>query len=210
MPLEQYIGKYCEGITFSPEETITCEISGIEVNVQPYVYNGVNCGAEKARVTLRKNGAVYECDCIDVHSWNNLFFPVTIGGQNYLLFRKTLYGFTLVNADTLKEEYDYFPEKVTTDGEAYIIAAAMSFDDLIIFDGCYWAFPYMHAVYDHLTKRFVLLYNEFGLEADDGDWTVQGDTLILPCRTTDGEKTELKITSDELRKLIREKGQREL
>lgn len=206
MNIRQYIAEYCEGIAFLPKEQIRCEISRVEVTVQPYIYDGGSCGAEKAHVILRRNGAVYECDCIDMHNWNKLFFPVTLSGQDYLIFRKTLYGFTLINAYTLEEAYDYFPEKVCDGGEAYIFTHAMSFCDLVVFDGCFWAFPYMHAVYDYSSKRFVLLYNEFGLEADDGDWTVQGDTLILPCRTTDGEKTELKITADEFRRMISDKG----
>lgn len=212
MPLGEYIEKYCEGVNFAPEDQITAEISGVKVTVQPYSFDGgqsVGC-REKAHITLSRGSAVYECDCIDEHHWERMFFPVTLGGQDYLLFRKTLYGFTLINADTLEEAYDYFPENVTQNEEAYIFTDAVSFDDLIVFDGCFWAFPYMHAVYDHSARRFVLLYSEFGLEAEDGSWTVQDDTITLPCRTADGEKTELKITANELYRLIREKGQSEL
>jgi len=212
MPLADYIAAYCEDFNFAADELITQEISGVKVTVQPYSFDGgqsVGC-REKAHITLSRGSAVYECDCIDEHHWERMFFPVTLGGQDYLLFRKTLCGFTLIHADTLEEAYDYFPEKVTHDEEAYIITGAVSFDDLIVFDGCFWACPYMHAVYDHSARRFLLLYREFVLEADDGAWKIEGSTITLPCRTADGEKTELTITSGELRKLIREKGHSEL
>jgi hypothetical protein len=71
-----------------------------------------------------------------------------------LCFRKTLYGFTLLDAETLTEEYEYFPEAVLLGDESFIITKVMQLDELLLFAGCYWACPYACFVFDHQTKQF--------------------------------------------------------
>lgn len=213
MNFDQYITKYCAGIDFVPGKIITYEISGVEITVQPYTYNNGYMGAEKAHLTLRRNGMVYECDCIDRHSWNDMIFHVTLGGCDYLIFRKTLYGFTLIDAETLAEVYDYFPETVLNGGEAYIFTNAVPFDNLIIFDGCFWGSSYFYTVYDYVEKRCIYLYDEFQLDSDDIAPVIENGTVTLSCTDhSNGRNVKLKLnfTSAQLRKLIREKGHHEL
>lgn len=205
--LKKYISDYLDGAVFTPETKISQEICGVKVNIQPYIAEPSKKGnLEKADLTFEKNGLKYECVCIDQHHWDNSLFPLKINGKDYLCFRKTLYGFTLLNAETLTEEYDYFPEAVVTGDESFIIADAKSFSDLVIFYGCYWACPYGCYAYDHSQKRFVCISLESVIYDSDPPEII-GDKLVLKCVTKDGAEKEISLSEKDIRALLASNGE---
>ncbi len=205
--LEQYISDYLGDSIFTPDEVYELEIGGIRVRVESFEYDGEPWCKEKARVTMKKGGLSYEFTTIDRHNWPKAFYPVTIDGTHYLCFRKTLYGFTLLNTETF-EDFDFFPEKVLGGEESYIIVDAVSFGNFIVFDGCYWGAPYVFYVYDHQNKRFLDLYETLGLysHGDVSGATVQENVLLLKCENQDFDPVTLTLTYEELTHLLNEKG----
>ena len=131
--INQYIAEYSEDFKYEFSEDLNYEICGIIAKVDVWEYNSNYNHREKAHVLLEKGDLKYECDCFDRHRWDNMFYPLNMNGNEYLLFRKTLYGFTLLNTDTLTETYDYFPEIVLNGEESFIIVDAKMLGDVIIF-----------------------------------------------------------------------------
>lgn len=205
--LEQYISDYLGDSIFTPEEVYELEIGGVCIHVEVFEHDGELCCKEKAHVTLQKDGMTYEFTAVDDHNWENPFYPVTISGTDYLCFRKTLYGFTLLNTETF-EDFDFFLEKVLDGKESYIIADAASFENLIVFDGCYWGAPYVFYIYDHQSKRFLDLYETLGLysHGDLPSASVFENALVLKCENQGFEPVTLTLTYEELTHLLNEKG----
>ena len=205
--LKKYISDYLDGSVFTPETKISQEICGVKVNIQPYIAEPSKKGnLEKADLTFEKNGLKYECVCIDQHHWDNSLFPLKINGKDYLCFRKTLYGFTLLSADTLTEEYDYFPEAAVTGDESFIIADAKSFSDLIIFYGCYWACPYGCYAYDHSQKRFVFISQKCGI-TDCDEPEIKDGKLLLKGTTKDNVSKTVELAEAEIFALLKSNGE---
>ncbi len=203
--LNKYIADYVKGFTFTPSENITLEFSDIKADIAVMEYfDGLN-RREKAHVILQKGEYKYEFDSVETYNGNTSFFNVTINGRSFILFRKTLYGFTLLDSDTLQEEYEYFPAKVLEGEESFIITDAKSFGNLIIFDGCYWACPYMFFAYDYSQKRFFNLSEEFGVYPED-KIIIKNDTLIISGLNEDEEPLEVTVTQDEIYSLLDQKG----
>lgn len=203
--LDKYIADYIKGFTFTPSEHITQEISNIKADIATMEYfDGLN-HREKAHVTLQKGELKYEYDSVDTHNWDNNFFNITINERLFLCFRKTLYGFTLLDTDTLLEEYEYFPSKVLNGEESFIITNAKAFGNLIIFDGCYWAGPSMFFAYDYSQKLFLNLSEEFGVYPED-EIIIKNETLILNGLNDDEELIEATVTQNEIYNLLEKKG----
>lgn len=167
--------------------------------------NGIDY-REKATILLEKGDIRYSCECVDSHDWSNMFHLVTLHHKTYLCFRKTLYGFTLLNVDSLTEEYDYFPETVINGEESFIILGATSFHNIVIFNGCYWACPNSFFAYDHDRKLFLNLSDELGICTDDGKLQAEEDTLVLTGENENGKNVEVTVTLEELCRLLKEKG----
>ncbi|MBQ1991317.1 MAG: hypothetical protein II233_00880 [Clostridia bacterium] len=203
--LDKYIADYIKGFTFTPSEHITLEISDIKADIATMEYfDGLN-HREKAHVTLQKGNLKYEYDSVDMHNWDNNFFNITINERSFLCFRKTLYGFTLLDTATLLEEYEYFPSKVLNGEESFIITDVKTFGNLIIFDGCYWACPTMFFAYDYSQKRFINLSKELGVYPEK-EITIKNDTLFLIGLNDDEEEVEATITQNEIYSLLEKKG----
>lgn len=205
--LKKYISDYLDGAVFTPEAKISQEICGVKISIQPYISEPSKKGnLEKADLTFEKNGLKYECICIDQHHWDNSIFPVKIDGKDYLCFRKTLYGFTLLSAETLIEEYDYFPETVVTGDESFIISDAKSFSDLVIFYGCYWGAPYGCYAYDHAHKRFFDISLKSSIYDSDPPQII-GNKLVLNGVTKAGAKKELALSGNDIRAMMASTGE---
>ena len=199
--LNKYISKYKANFDFDLSHQLIQEVGGIKIKIDVMEYSDCLNRRQKADILLEKNGNTYKCECIDVHDWDNMFYPLTLNNTDYLCFRKTLYGFTLINTDTLTEEFDYFPENVINDDESFIITEAMSFSDIIVFIGCYWADSYSYYAYDNTRHLFLNLSKEFHISADDGSAIIDKDKLILT-----SEDSQISITDENLNRLITEKG----
>ena len=153
--IEKYILKYSDGYNFVFSNHVSKRIFDVEIEVDIFEYKTQLHHREKAHVILKSGNLTYECDFCDAHNYENDFYPIILNGQRFICFRKTLYGFTLINADTLSIEYEYFPKAVTYGEESFIITDINQLDDLLIFDGCYWACPYECWAFDYKTKLFL-------------------------------------------------------
>ena len=142
--LNKYISEYINGFSFIPCGHISLEICDIKIEIDVMDYKDAFGYREKAHVILQKGNLKYESECVETHNWEYSFFCITLYERKFICFRKTLYGFTLLDTNTLLEEYDYFPAKVLDGKESFIIVDAKSFGNLIIFDGCYWACEYSY------------------------------------------------------------------
>lgn len=201
---DKYISDYTEGFTFEPYSDISYDISGIKVTINECTHESERGFRQKANVTLKKGDAVYEIVCVDKHRWDKLFFPVTFNGKNCLCFRKTLYGFTILNVETLTEEFDYFPKRVLDNDEAFIIVNALSFGNYLIFEGCYWGCPYSFVAYDPSTERFCNLIDNPNFQSDK--FFTEDSRLHLIGTDSDNETVTVTLTLDDIRRMIDENG----
>ena len=153
--IDKYIFEYAENFAFDCVDHLFNRIFDVEIDIDIFEYKDQHTHREKAHITFKKGDLTYECDFCDIHNYENDFYPIILNGQRFICFRKTLYGFTLINADTLSVEYEYFPESVMRGEESFIIADVKQLDHLLIFEGCYWACPYECWAFDYKTKLFL-------------------------------------------------------
>lgn len=203
--VNKYICAYSEGFSFEFVQHISREICGVSVEIDIWEYADAGNYREKANIVFRKDGLEYTCACVDKHNWEDSFYSVTYHGIVYICFRKTLYGFTLLNVATLEEACDYFPSEVLEGYESYIMVNARSFGDLIIFDGCYWAGPYIYYAYDHAQKRFLNLSEAYDFTSEN-KFEVIDDTLVLTGTNENDEVIELTLKREEIYRLLNKKG----
>ena len=199
-----YMTQYEKNYAFTETEHEESELWGVRITVTLYEYDTESEHRDRAEILMEKDGLRYECVGIERPRWD--FFPVTVDGRSYILFSKTLYGFTLIDPDTLTEAFDYFPEKVLHDKESFIITHAQTFGKYLIFDGCYWGAPYAFAALDPVQMRFVSLTEAYGVLAGDHTARIQGDELLLKGENVDGEPTEITVSASDLDRLMTERG----
>ncbi len=203
--METYIKEYCGDFQFDFIEHISLKIADISIDIDIYeaqkTIDGIlNC-REKANVIFRKDGAKYECELFEEHGYRNSFFEVRLKGRSCICFRKTLYGFTLLDTETLTEAYDYIPKAMLNGEESFIIADVKQLDDLLIFEGCYWAYPYECFVFDIDKKLFVNISKFLDIESTE-EVKVLGNKLVLT--DTDGKAKE--IVKEDIVNLIFQNG----
>lgn len=199
---EQYIEKYkawlnsmlsdCRETVEHTEQTL-CGVK-IEVEAHDYMRADLSGHGQLSRVTFTKGELSYTCQCCDDPTG---FFPVLLAGKWYICFRRSLYGFVLLDCETLSAEYEYFPEGVLHDQESFIVCSARQIESLLVFGGCYWACPDECFVFDYEAKRFLrlsTLYPQFSFEREE----VGGQTLILHGEDQNGEKQQISLSKDEL------------
>ena len=175
---EKYISEYTKNFTFDFSEHISCRIFDVEIGIDVFEYNDYHNHREKAHVIFQKGELKYECILCDNHHYENSFYPVILNGQHFICFRKTLYGFTLINADTLFTEYEYFPAVVMQGEESFIITDVKQSTDLLIFEGCYWACPYECFVFDYVRKLFWNVSKAYGIVCLDKTILQKGNLIL--------------------------------
>ncbi len=189
--IDKFILEYVEEFVFDYVEHLSMRVFDVEIEIDIFEYKDQCNHREKAHVTFKKGNLAYECDFYDEHNYKSDFHPVTLNGQRFICFRKTLYGFTLINADTLSIEYEYFPEFVIHGEESFIITDVKQLDTLLIFEGCYWASPYECFAFDYKTKLFLNVSNMCNVFCLDKT-VLQDDELIV--YGTDENDSEKQIT----------------
>lgn len=170
-----------------------------------FTYNGCDCQVEKTVFTVTdENGTDHVYECIDTFMRPYYF---EYNGAAYIIFRKTLYGYTILNLTDFSE-VNYFPSDVLNSGEAFITCEAKLFVGALVLFGCYWGGPYVCYALDLKTFKTVDLSGALGMEdvADNGV-TVSGDVLTLVDGNTDKSYS---IRYDELTRLIVEKGSEDI
>ncbi len=191
--IDKYILEYSENFVFNFSEHISKNIFDVEIEIDIFEYSTQHSYMEKAHVILKKGNLTYECDFCDEHNYENDFYPIILNGQRFICFRKTLYGFTLINIDTLSVEYEYFPKHVTHGEESFIITEVKQLDNLLIFEGCYWACPYECFAFDYDQKLFLNISKKCDLYSLDKT-ELQGDNLVL-CGTDENDLEQQIIVS---------------
>ena len=202
--LQRYIDLYKEGADLTYSETDRFHVCGVRITVTLYEYDTESDHRDRAEILLEKDGLRYECEGIERPRWD--FFPVTVDGRSYILFSKTLYGFTLLDAETLTEITDFFPEKVMNGEESFIITNAQSFGKYLILDGCYWGASYEFAALDPAQMRFVSLTEAYGVLAGDHTARIQGDELLLKGENWEHKPVEITVSMTDLDRLMTERG----
>lgn len=202
--IQTYIARYKENAVFIPAEREQSEVCGVRVTVSFFAFDRDTEHRELARILLEKDGLRYECEGIERPRWD--FFPVTVSGRVCLLFSKTLYGFTLIDPDTLTEITDFFPERVMNGEESFIITHAQSYGKYLILDGCYWGAPYEFAALDPAQMRFVSLTEAYGVLAGDHTAAVSGDSLILQGTSPAYASMTVTVTEREIDRLMSQYG----
>ena len=207
MPLaDNYVLEYSDGVTFEFSEHRSNQIFDVGIEIDIFEYNSRDSHREKARVTFKKDDLTYECDFCDDHNYENCFFPIFINGKRLICFRKTLYGLSLINADTLSMEYEYFPEAVARGEESFIITVVKQLDNILIFEGCYWACPYECFAFDYDQKRFLNVSAMSNIASLDKTVT-QNDRLIIHGTDKNNAKAEFAISKQDLISCINKHGE---
>ena len=203
--MEFYIKEYCGNFQFDYVEHISLEIADISIDIDVYeaekIIDGIMHCRERANVIFRKNGAAYICELFEEHGYKNSFFEVNLKGCSYICFRKTLYGFTLLDTETLTETYNYIPKAMLNGEESFIIVDVKQLGDLLILEGCYWAYPYECFVFDIDKKLFVNISKFLNMESLE-EASVNGNKLIL----TDTDGVTKEISKEDIARLICENG----
>lgn len=164
---QEYINSYINNNKFYLQETIETKIYDLTCITKVYDINKRNRSLKTAELSIiRNNIEVYKTTIVDDHYWENYIYPITIDNKKYLFFRKTLYGFTILDINSFQEE-NYFPEEVYQDEEAYIITDVIQFKDILIFDGCFWGSQYFNIVYDLKTKKFLDVFQKFKIFSEN-------------------------------------------
>ena len=176
--IEKYILEYSDGFNFVFSYHLSKRIFDVEIEIDIFEYSAQHTHREKAHATFRKGEFIYQCDFCDSHDYENGFYSIMLGGQRFICFRKTLYGFTLLNIDTLSVEYEYFPEPVIHGEESFIITEVKQLDNLLIFEGCYWACPHECFAFDYDQKLFMNISKNYDLYSLDKT-ELQGNNLVL-------------------------------
>jgi hypothetical protein len=202
--LQRYIDLYKEGADLTYLETNRFQVCGAEITVTVSDDDHPRRYRVTADILLKKDGCRYECEGVDRNRWD--FYPVTVNGKPCILFSKTLYGFTLLDAETLTEITDFFPEKVMNGEESFIVTHAGSFGGYLIFEGCYWGCDSIYAAYEPATHRFLNLSQAYGILPGDHYAQMWGGSLHLLGDTPDKETYEVKIKETDISSLMTERG----
>ena len=207
--MKNYIKDYCGDFQFNFIEHISKVISNISINIDVYEAqkntDGIIHSREKAIVTLTKNDLKYQCELFEEHIYENCFFEVLLNCHSYLFFRKTLYGFTLLDTETLCEFYNYVPQAIKTGEESFIIVDVKQIDKFLVLDGCYWACPCESFAYDFESRLFVNISNYLGVASFDKS-VVKDNRLILSGRDNNNNYATKVITREEIATLISKNG----
>ena len=196
---DKYVYEYIrtENFVFDFVGHLSKRIFDVEIDTDIFEYKDQYRRREKAHVTLKKDDLIYECDFCDNHDYENCFYPIVFDGQRFIFFRKTLYGFVLINADTLSVEYEYFPKSVICGEESFVITDVKQIDDLLIFEGCYWACPYECFAFDYKTKLFLNVskkYNVFCLD----EVVLQDNELIVYGTDENDSKKQIAVSKHDI------------
>ena len=195
--LEQYVQNYSENYPFRYIESMSLKILDVSIGLDIFEYENKYNHRERAHVSFKKSGFLYGCVFCDEHDYENSFFPVVLNGQRLICFRKTLYGFTLINADNLRVEFEYFPEYLVEGEESFIIVNVKQIENILIFEGCYWACPYQCFAFDYEKKLFLDVSKMCGIVSLD-QTALQENTLILSGTDKKGCAKSVTVTKQDL------------
>ena len=139
---------------------------------------------------------IYSCLCSEI----TFAYKYNHNNDDYLIFNKHLYGYTILNLNTL-EEYNYFPSDITDHkDEALIITNVDKYESILILQGCYWAYSNGECtLLDIDTKKTLRLIDIISKHQiiNDGDFLIESDNIKF--ESTNGNRS-FKI--NELKELL--------
>ena len=181
------------------------DIGNLKVAYKKYfctrIIDGNECNLETTLTTFFLDGKkICEYTC------NEYFmkpYPYKYGGKRFVLFKKDLYGYTILNLETL-EEYNYFPSDVLYPdnknfGEAFIITDAIIFKDILIFEGCYWGGPYEYwllSLKDYKTYPLSIEKKIYNIKNDG--LIIDGSSVTILAESQDKKDLTLNFSYEEL------------
>lgn len=138
-----YIKEYLSSANFEKVDEDCCTFNKMKTTIEHFEYNykiyGCTGQREKTIITIvDKHIRKHTYQCIDEFLYP---YEFSYNGCQYIIFRKTLYGYTILNLDDFTE-INYFPSEVINGSEAFIICEVKIFKDLLILGGCFWGGPY--------------------------------------------------------------------
>lgn len=197
---DKYIKDY-DQYKFDKSDEIKCTFNGLDAVIEYFDCSfekfGIKNYREKTILTLvDSNGVKHIYECFETFMFP---FEFKYNGASYIVFRKTLYGYTLLNLDNF-EEINYFPSDVLEGEEAFIICEVKIINDILIFGGCYWGGVYRCYALDLKTLKVIDLsqINNISDIADNGI-AVINNLLVL----TESNNKIHKIEYDKLAYLIK-------
>ena len=175
---------------------------------------------------LDKDGNVlYSWRCLDadgVRPCGFLGFWWSQDGKSYLLFRRELYGYSVLEIETGRD-FHYvpscaYPENGEVPDETFIWCSAYygAGNDMLAVAGCYWGCPYTTIVLDfmdplaeHPAEEWLLIDDYFSPEKYDYDslvpdaWEYHGDLILERwCAGTMSRPELIRIPSKKLRTAV--------
>ncbi len=190
----EYVENYAEDFPLVDRETEAFTLHGLSATMTTHTYEKqVVCGSlpngtptfclgsrTTAELTVTDRGGVAHTFALTDRPLRPI--PLTLGGRDLILFRRNLYGYTLLDADDLATPLlDYFPSAVLGGEEMFIFCYAHPFGDLIVLEGCYWAVSYGRVfILDPATGRVLNLNETAGiLDVFENTVTATDDVLTL-------------------------------
>ena len=207
--VDQYIRAYSEGVDLRFSRHVSSRIFDVSIDVDVFEHNSQSSHREKAHVLFKRDGLMYECELCDSHDYESDFYPIVLDRRRFLGFRKTLYGFTLLDAETLTVEWEYFPEQVLVGEESFIITDVKQMSSLLIFEGCYWACPDECVAFDPARGLFLSLSRLCGISSLE-ETEVKDGALMLRGEDSDGVPKQVTLSAEDLSAHIRHHGQKRL
>ena len=200
--IEEYFTAWLGQCQPTDIEEASYSFDNCKVSVQRQNYEGICNG-----VSVRGQKELLEIFVNDTHlcnyvcSDNTFIYMFEYNDDDYLIFNKHLYGYTILNLKT-KEEYNYFPSLVANDkGEAFIIANATKIDSFLVLEGCYWACPYEYYLIDLDTKKTLRLQSIFDGNDHSSIGIRKADDIVQFCFE---EGSDASFSISELKRLLKE------
>ena len=182
----EYINEYLASGDFHKIGEENCIFNNLNAKIEYFEYNykisGYDGLKEKTVMTITdKTNTKHTYECIDT-----FFTPYEFEykGAQYLIFRKSLYGYTLLNLTDFTEK-NYFPSRVPEGDEAFIICEAKILKNLLVLGGCLWGGPYECRVLNLDTLEVADINKLCGITDIAGDINISDDALILQDENTD-------------------------
>lgn len=202
MPYTRYIKEYKDRFAFTPADSYSFTVCGIDVEVKTYVYEEGFRRSEMAEVALKRGEKEYSFECVDGRDSRRMFHETELDGRKKLIFARALYGFSVIDAESF-EVYDYFPESLDEGDESFIVTSAKSHGGFVVFYGTYWAFgdDFLY-VSDTKFNKFLMFRGE-----DSVDLSVLSDgKILIEIRDEGGKKTDIVLSETELLEKISKEG----
>lgn len=181
----EYINEYLASGDFQKigEESYT--FNNLKTKIEYFEYNykisGYDGLKEKTIITITdKTNTKHVYECIDT-----FFTPYEFEYKDtqYLIFRKSLYGYTLLNLTDFTE-INYFPSRVLEGDEAFIICEAKILKNLLVLGGCLWGGPYECRILNLDTLEVADISELCNISDIAGEIIVSADALILQDEST--------------------------